>query len=78
VKHEVGTYGKDYFQENHPASRRLRQWRLDVLLVEMCTADMRVAAIAGGRPSRIPDRLRAVLSPRDLASGTGQGAPLIL
>jgi acyl-CoA thioester hydrolase len=39
------------------------------------TADVRVAAIAGGRPSRIPDRLRAILSPPDLASGTGQGAP---
>ncbi len=38
------------------------------------TADVRVAAIAGGRPSRIPDGLRAILSPPDLASGTGQGA----
>jgi acyl-CoA thioesterase FadM len=35
------------------------------------TADVRVAAIAGGRPSRIPDGLRAILSAPDLASGTG-------
>ena len=27
------------------------------------TADVRVAAIAGGRPARIPDELRAILTP---------------
>ncbi|HKG84521.1 MAG TPA: tol-pal system-associated acyl-CoA thioesterase [Beijerinckiaceae bacterium] len=46
--------------------------RGDEILV---TADVRVAAIAGGRPSRIPDGLRAVLSPPDLPAGTGPGAP---
>ena len=86
MKHEVGTYVKDYFQETiQPlgsfgnrgstcsSSRRTRRdARGDEVVV---TADMRVAS---GRPSRIPDGLRAILSPPDLASGTGQGAPLIL
>jgi len=42
----------------------------------VAAADMRVAG--SGRPSRIPDGLRAVLSPPELPAGTGQGAPLIL
>jgi hypothetical protein len=42
----------------------------------VATADMRVAG--SGRPARIPDGLRAILSPPELPSGTGQGAPLIL
>ena len=29
------------------------------------TADVRVAAIAGGRPTRIPDELRAILLPAE-------------
>jgi acyl-CoA thioester hydrolase len=32
------------------------------------TADVLVAALAGGRPARIPDELRARLSPGDLAA----------
>lgn len=34
-------------------------WRGEALVV---TADVRVAAISGGRPARIPDRLRAILA----------------
>jgi acyl-CoA thioester hydrolase len=45
----------------------------------LATADVRVAAIAGGRPSRIPDGLRAVLSPRESLSGTEEvAAPRIV
>ncbi len=34
----------------------------DVLTVETRTADVRVAALSGGRPARIPDELRAIFS----------------
>ena len=34
----------------------------------LATADVRVAAIVGGRPARIPDALRAVLAGRDEAT----------
>jgi len=35
----------------------------------LVTADVRVAAIIGGRPARIPDGLRAILAPPELHSG---------
>jgi acyl-CoA thioester hydrolase len=31
----------------------------------LVTADVRVAAVLGGRPARIPDHLRAILSGRE-------------
>ncbi|MDJ1158246.1 tol-pal system-associated acyl-CoA thioesterase [Chelatococcus sp. SYSU_G07232] len=49
-------------------AQRIRRGE-DVLV----TADVRVAAITGGRPVRIPDRLRAMLRPPAQAASTAAG-----